>query len=66
MNKTVKISIETYNQIKEITKITGLTHKEIIKKAIDKYNRELLLERTDQAFKKLKQNKKAWREYLDL
>jgi hypothetical protein len=64
MSKMIRVSSSTYDQIEEIQSIVGSTKQDIVKKAIDKLSRELLIHKTDLAFKKLKKNKKAWQQEL--
>lgn len=42
----------------------GATKQGVMQKAVAKLNRDLLLAKTDAAFKKLKRNKKAWTQEL--
>lgn len=64
MSKMIRINLETYEKIVNIQAILGATKQNIVKKAIDRLNKDLLLAETDAAFKKLKRNKKAWKQEL--
>ena len=62
MSKMIRVSAETYEKIENIQSTLGFTKQAIVKKAVEKLDRDLLLAQTDLAFKKLKKNKKAWAE----
>ena len=65
MDKMIRVSPETYAQIKNIqTMSQSISQQDIVKQAINRLNKELILQQTDTAFKKLKANKEAWQEEL--
>ncbi len=64
MSKMIRVSPETYSQIESIQSIIGSNKQEIVKKAIDKFNKELVLMEANKAFQKLKDDPKAWAEEL--
>lgn len=66
MSKMIRISSETYDQIENIQSVLGSASKQdIIRQAVDNLNKELLLAQTDLAFRRLKEDKKAWQQELE-
>ena len=64
MGKMIRVSPETDTQIEHLKSVLKISKQDVVKKAIDKLDRELLLQQTNQAFKRLRKDKKAWAEEL--
>lgn len=62
MSKMLRIDAETYEKIIAIQSLLGSTKQAVVQKAIDRLNKDLLLAKTDEAFKKLKRDKKSWKQ----
>jgi len=64
MGKMIRVSPETDTQICRLKSALKMTKQDVVKKAIEKLDREFLLQQTNQAFKRLRKDKKAWSEEL--
>lgn len=64
MGKMIRVSLETDTQIGRLKSVLKMTKQDVVKKAINKLDRELLLQQTNQAYKQLIKDKKAWAEEL--
>lgn len=60
----IRVNPETDTQIGRIKSVLKMTKQDVVKKAVEKLDRELLLHQTNQAFKRLRKDKKAWAEEL--
>ena len=61
----VRIPFETHLRLKAMASASGETIGEILAKAVESYRRELLLEDTNEAFSKLKEQAALWKGELD-
>ena len=65
MSKLIRVNLETYALIESMQAALGNPSKqEVIRKALDQLNSELLMAQTDVAFKRLKKDKSSWKEEL--
>lgn len=64
MSKMLRISSDINQQIEDIQKIYKITKQEIVKKAVERLAREIILQETNKAFENLKSEKKAWSQEL--
>lgn len=60
----IRVDAETHEKIINIQSMLGSTKQAVVQKAVDRLNKDLLLTKADEAFKKLKRNKKAWAQEL--
>jgi predicted transcriptional regulator len=60
MPATVRISPASHQSLARMAKETHSSMQEMLDQAIENQRRRLLLERTNLAYAKLRQNKKAW------
>jgi hypothetical protein len=60
MPATVRISSASHQSLRQMAKETNSSLQEMLDQAIENQRRRLLLERTNLAYAKLRQNKKAW------
>jgi hypothetical protein len=61
MPATVRISSTAHRSLAQMAEQTNSSLQETLDRAIENERRRLLLERTNQAYSKLRQNKKAWK-----
>lgn len=61
----VRVPFETHSMLKAMASASGETIGEILAKAVESYRRELLLEDTNEAFSKLKEQADLWKGELD-
>jgi hypothetical protein len=61
MPSTVRISHTAHRSLAEMAAQTNTSLQEMLDQAIENERRRLLLERTNVAYSKLRQNKKAWK-----
>lgn len=61
---TVRINPETHDKLRQISEAADETMTTMLDKAIDAYHRRVFLERANEAFARLRANKKAWKEEL--
>jgi hypothetical protein len=61
MPSTVRISSTAHHSLAKIAEETNSSLQETLDRAIENERRRLLLERTNQAYSKLRRNKKAWK-----
>jgi hypothetical protein len=61
MPSTIRISSTAHRTLTRMAKETNISLQEMLDQAIENERRRLLLERTNLAYLKLRQNKKAWR-----
>ena len=64
MSKLIRVDTQTYEKIASIQSIMGSTKHDVVQRAIDQLSKDLLLAQTDAAFKKLKRDKKVWKQEL--
>jgi len=64
MSKMIRIDTETYEKIVSIQSLLGSTKQSVVQKAVDRFNKDLLLSKIDAEYKKLRRNKKAWAQEL--
>ena len=57
----VRVPFETHSRLKAMASASGETIGEILAKAVESYRRELLLEDTNEAFSKLKEQADLWK-----
>jgi predicted transcriptional regulator len=60
MPATIRISPASHQSLTQMAKETNSSLQEILDQAIENQRRHLLLERSNRAYAKLRQNKKAW------
>jgi predicted CopG family antitoxin len=60
MPATIRISSTAHRSLAKMAEQTNTSLQEMLDRAIENERRRLLLERTNQAYSKLRQNKKAW------
>jgi predicted transcriptional regulator len=60
MPSTIRISSAAHRSLAEMAEQTDTSLQEMLDRAIEHERRRLLLERTNLAYSKLRQNKKAW------
>ncbi|KAF0241043.1 MAG: hypothetical protein FD180_4653 [Planctomycetota bacterium] len=63
MSLTVRIRSTTHSALRGLSKATGKTMQDILSLAIDEFRRKWILAASDQAFRDLKKDPKAWKEY---
>jgi hypothetical protein len=61
MPATVRISPTAHRSLAQIAEQTNSSLQETLDRAIENERRRLLLERTNQAYAKLRRNKQAWK-----
>ena len=61
MPSTIRISSATHRSLAQMAEETNASLQETLDRAIENERRRLLLERTNVAYLKLRQNKKAWK-----
>jgi hypothetical protein len=64
MSKLIRVDTQTYEKITNIQSVFGATKQDVVQRAIERLSKDLLLAQTDVAFKKLKRDKKAWKQEL--
>lgn len=60
MPATIRISAAAHRNLVKMAEQTNVSLQEMLGQAIENERRRLLLERTNRAYSKLRQNKKAW------
>ena len=61
-SKNIRVSEETMIYLKELSKKANTSMQDIVEKAVEDYRRNRILEETNEAFLKLRNNSKAWQE----
>jgi len=61
MPTTVRISSTAHRSLAQIAKETNSSLQETLDRAIENERRHLVLEQTNRAYSKLRQNKKGWK-----
>ena len=61
---TIRISAASHQLLKEVAQIENSPMQLILEKAIERYRRELILQKTNQAYAALRENKDVWNEEL--
>jgi len=61
MPSTIRISSATHRSLAQMAEETNASLQETLDRAIENERRRLLLEQTNRAYSKLRQNKKAWK-----
>lgn len=61
---TIRISAASHQLLKEVAEIENSSMQLILEKAIERYRRELILQKTNQAFAALHEDKDSWNEEL--
>ena len=61
MPSTIRISAAAHRSLAQMAEQTDSSLQEMLDRAIENERRRLLLERTNLAYSKLRQNKKAWK-----
>ena len=64
MSKLIRVDTQTYEKITNIQSIMGSTKQDVVQQAVERLSKDLLLAQTDAAFKKLKRDKKVWKQEL--
>lgn len=59
---TIRISAASHQLLKEVAQIENSPMQLILEKAIERYRRELILHKTNQAYDALRQDAEAWNE----
>ncbi len=60
MPATIRISSTAHRSLAKMAEQTNTSLQEMLDRAVENERRRLLLERTNRAYSKLRQNKKAW------
>jgi uncharacterized protein YllA (UPF0747 family) len=60
MPATIRISATAHRSLAKMAEQTNTSLQEMLDRAVENERRRLLLERTNRAYTKLRQNKKAW------
>ena len=60
MPATIRISSTAHRSLAKMAEQTNTALQEMLDRAVENERRRLLLERTNRAYSKLRQNKKAW------
>jgi len=60
MPSTIRISAAAHRSLAKMAEQTNTSLQEMLDRAVEHERRRLLLERTNLAYSKLRQNKKAW------
>lgn len=58
----MRISAQVAENLNQLSKMTGKSKQDILKKAIEAYAREQFLAKANAEYAKFKKNKKAWKE----
>ena len=61
MPATIRISSAAHRNLARMAEQTNTSLQEMLDRAVENERRRLLLERTNLAYSKLRQNKKAWK-----
>ena len=61
MPATIRISSTAHRSLARMAEQTNTSLQEMLDRAVENERRRLLLERTNLAYSKLRQNKKAWK-----
>ncbi|HMB30977.1 MAG TPA: hypothetical protein VKN82_04050 [Desulfohalobiaceae bacterium] len=61
---TIRISAASHQLLKEVAQIEDSPMQLILEKAIERYRRELILHKTNQAYAALREDKDSWNEEL--
>jgi predicted transcriptional regulator len=61
MPATIRISPAAHRSLTQMAEQTNTSLQEMLDRAVENERRRLLLERTNLAYSKLRQNKKAWK-----
>lgn len=61
---SVRVTEETWSMIKDLAAKTNTSMQDVIQQAIEDYRRKKILEETNQAFLRLKNNPEAWQDEL--
>jgi hypothetical protein len=61
MPATIRISSTSHRSLAKMAEQTNTSLQEMLDRAVENERRRLLLERTNLAYSKLRQNKKAWK-----
>ena len=62
---TVRVSLKVRNILKDLSRETGEPMASILNEAVENYRRQLILEKANQAYKKLKENQEMWKEEVE-
>lgn len=62
---TVRVSLKVRNILKDLSRETGEPMASILDEAVENYRRQLILEKANQAYKKLKENQEMWKEEVE-
>lgn len=65
MPATIRISSTAHRSLAKMAEQTNTSLQEMLDQAVENERRRLLLERTNLAYSKLRQNKKAWKAWRD-
>jgi predicted transcriptional regulator len=65
MSKLVRVSDEAYSKLNQIAKKTGFSKQDVIDTAINNLERETILKQANDAYSKLKKDRKQWLEYQE-
>jgi len=59
-SETVRIRPQAHRQLKQLAKRFGQPMTDVLERAIETLRRQVVLEQTNQAFAKLRKDKRAW------
>lgn len=60
----IRVNPETDTQIEHLKSVLKISKQDVVKKAIEKLDREFTMKQIVQEFKELRKDKKAWAEVL--
>lgn len=62
---TIRVSKETYEQVRALAQRTGETMQEVISKAIEQYREKIFWQQVHEAYARLQQDSVAWQEEME-
>ena len=62
---TIRVSTQTRDRLRELVQVVDLPMQKIVDEAIKQYQRQYLLDATNQAYAKLRSDPAAWQAYCD-
>lgn len=63
MSLTVRISSSTHVALRGLSKATGKSMQDLLSLALDEFRRKWILAASDEAFRKLKKDRKGWKDH---
>ncbi len=62
MSKLIQVSDKTYSKLDKITKSTALSMQEVMDKAVENLDREMILKQANETYAAIKKDQKLWQE----